>query len=393
MNRPDSASDTFPVRDSADAASGEPGSHSSGGGAAGEGLSREELAGEGAGAGSSPGDPEAFERSAWRALDASEFERVLARADELEALGRGSQARQLRAEVREGLIGQMLADPTRSSAARWLGLLLRVDPEAAEEFERRARRGADPQSAGPASGADAGGAAETGESAPARSAPDRTLPLGAPLHRCGLRLRLDGLGELALAACEALQWAPAAEPSAPPGARFEPGLWLASECERALCLPLGPGAFEALNEQGEADSGPRESLELRDGLRFRWTTPGGGAPRILSAQRWGAVWLLSITRGADLAGARRVAWWPGPGDLALDPADTRLPLHSLTEPLEISLGAAQLALASRAGVRPVDGDVEARETALTLSLPLLGPVALAVGGRTWLRVEPWEQAP
>ncbi|MHC4377648.1 MAG: hypothetical protein ACYS26_13685 [Planctomycetota bacterium] len=379
MNRPDPASDTFPLPDPTGAVPGSPGDFGAGG-------SEQEP----------QGDPEEYERSAWRALDASEFERVLARADELEALGRGSQARQLRAEVREGLIGQMLADPTRSSAARWLGLLLRVDPEAAEEFERRARQGATPTQSPPqmppASAAAEAAPAELAPAEPTRG-PARTLPLGAPLQRCGLRLRLDGLGELGLAACEALQWAPAVESGAPPGARFEPGLWLAHEGPRDLCLPLGPGSFEVLDERGEAAGAPRESLELRDALRFRWTTPGGGAPRILSAQRWGAVWLLSITRGADLAGARRIAWWPGPGRLELDPADTRLPLASLPAALGLALDAAQLRLSSTAGLRPTTEDGASGGPELSLDLPLPGPVALAVGGRTWLRVEPWEQAP
>lgn len=379
MNRPDPASDTFPLPDPTGTAPGSP-----------DGFS-----------GQAPRrDPADYERSAWQALDVSEFERVLARADELEALGRGSSAQKLRSEVREGLIGQMLADPTRSSAARWLGLLLRVDPEAAEEFERRARRGPaqlQESTAGPGSPSSESGPTESAPtaSAPTESerGPARTLPLGAPLQRCGLRLRLDGLGELGLAACEALQWAPEAESGAPPGARFEPGLWLAHEGPRNLCLPLGPGSFEVLDERGEAAGAPRESLELSDALRFRWTIPGGGAPRILSAQRWGAVWLLAITRGADLAGARRIAWWPGPGRLELDPADTRLPLNSLPAALGLELGTSELRLSSTAGLRPTSGEGASRVPELGLDLPLPGPVALAVGGRTWLRVEPWEQAP
>jgi hypothetical protein len=350
-------------------------------------------------------EAEASERSAWRALDASEFERVLARAEELEALGRGEQARRLRAEVREGLIGQMLADPTRSSAARWLGLLVRVDPDAAEEFERRARRGtpAEPREVSDeARGSEQslGGRPEgtaigsTGQAHPASSAsPARTLPLGAPLQRCGLRLRLDGLGELGLAACEALQWAPIPRAPAPPGSRFEPGLWLASEGERALCLPLGPGVFEVLDERGEVAGVPRESLELRDGLRFRWTTPGGGPPRTLNAQGWGEVWLISISRGADLAGARRIAWWPRPGCLRLDPADTRLPLHSLTEPLELCLDAEALGLSCPAGLRPTADESGRTESDQRLGLPLDGPRAFEVGAQAWLRIEPWEQAP
>lgn len=385
MNRPDSDSRSFPHPDSTGAAPSVP---ESAGANLADRTSQKSL-----------GDDEC---SARRALNAAEFERVLARADELEALGRGSRARQLRAEVREGLIGQMLADPTHSSAARWLGLLLRVDPEAAEAFERRARQGSLTGQRSSTSSVPDPASAEAPRLG-SGGVPARSLPLGAPLQRCGLRLRLDGLGELGLAACEGLQWAPAAPSSASPGARFEPGLWLAHEGPRDFCLPLGPGSFAALDDRGETVGAPGESVELRDALRFRWTVPGAGAPRTLSVQRWGAVWLLSITRGADLAGVRRLAWWPGPGRLRLDPADARLPLHALVGPMDLELDATQLRLASSGGLRlpasygvsrgPIGrGDVE-RSGEVALDLPLNEPLALAVGGRTWLRVEPWEELP
>lgn len=348
-------------------------------------------------------DPQRTERSAWRALDAAEFELVLARAEELEACGRTQQALALRREVREGLIGQMLADPTRSVAARWLGLLVRVDPDAAETFERRARQGGgapqEPSAAiaketemPAAASAAASAAADLREldRAASESTPSGTLALGTGLDACGLRLRLDGLGELVMACARGVNWAAPADRSAPAGSRFEPGLWLSvATGGTALCLPLGPGHLCVLDDRG-GRSGPLEQLELADGRRFEWAAPSSGGPRQLQIQRLDGVWLLAIQRGPDLAGQRRLAWWPGPGRLQLDPASKRLPLGSLPAPLDLEFEAGALQLGCTAGLAAADGREVSAET-VRRDLPLSEPEAFTVGGRAWLRIEPWGQ--